>query len=229
METWKFSNPKDMIGSDKLPLHLWPETATIYGCLGLLEGMLKYGRSNWRKAGVRASIYADALKRHVNAYFEGEDDATDSGLPHLAHALACIAILIDAKAAGKLVDDRMVEGGYLGLVESMTPHVARLKAKYADRSPRHYTIADNGLEGEETPEQAVARRVRDLRTEALLHALNPPMIVHGVDDVGFEPGQRLDVVTLDGEMWATSDGEREFFAAFERGLRQKFGKKCRGR
>lgn len=139
----KPTNPKDLIGSSKLPMHLWPNTATVYGVLGLLDGALKYGRSNWRAAGVRASIYYDAARRHLDAWFEGEEYAPDSGLPHLAHALACIAILIDARAAGKLVDDRMFEGGYLDLVREMTPHVERLKALHADRpAPHHYTIAD---------------------------------------------------------------------------------------
>ena len=34
----KPTNPKDMIGSDKVPLHLWPETATVMGTMGLLDG-----------------------------------------------------------------------------------------------------------------------------------------------------------------------------------------------
>lgn len=140
----KATNPKDAIGSNKLPLHLWPETATAYGCLGLLDGALKYGRANWRVAGVRASIYVDATRRHLARWFEGEDTDPDSGLPHLAHALACLAIVVDAQAAGKLRDDRQIAGGYAGVVASLTPHVARLKAQYADRSPRHYTIADSG-------------------------------------------------------------------------------------
>lgn len=140
----KPSNPKDMIGSNKLPLHLWPETATALGCLALLDGNLKYGRTNWRVAGVKASIYFDALKRHINAWFdEGEDNDMDSGLPHLAHALACIAILVDAKAAGRLTDDRLVRGGYRKLIDEITPHVARLKAKHADKHPKHYTILDS--------------------------------------------------------------------------------------
>lgn len=138
----KPSNPKDAIGSDKLPLHLWPETATIMGALGLTEGMLKYGRANWRAAGVRASIYYDACRRHLNAWFEGEEADPDSGLPHLAHALACLAIVVDAQAAGMLVDDRQVRGGYRPFIDAMTAHVKRLKAKYADRTPKHYTIAD---------------------------------------------------------------------------------------
>ncbi len=142
MEDWKPTNPKDIIGSNKLPLHLWPETATVLGCLGLLDGALKYGRSNFRAIGVKASIYVDALKRHTNAYFEGQDDDPDSGLPHLAHILACAAILIDAKALNVLNDDRQYPGGYMKLVEEMTPHVARLKEKHKDKSPKHYTIQD---------------------------------------------------------------------------------------
>jgi hypothetical protein len=138
----KPSNPKDLIGSGKLPLHLWPETATAVGCLGLLDGMLKYGRSNWRAVGVRASIYVDALRRHTNAYFEGEDNDPDSGLPHLSHMLACIAILVDSKAAGNLTDDRMFPGGYRNLVTELTPLVDTLKQRHAGKSPKHYTIAD---------------------------------------------------------------------------------------
>jgi hypothetical protein len=140
----KPTNPKDAIGSDKLPIHLWPETATIMGTVALLDGALKYGRSNWREAGVRATIYIDALRRHLAAYAEGEDIDPDSGAPHLAHILACAAILVDAGAAGKLTDDRCYNGaGYRRLVEEMTPHVGRLKSKHADKSPKHYTIEDS--------------------------------------------------------------------------------------
>lgn len=141
MSDLKPTNPKDLIGSGKLPLHLWPVTATALGSLGLLDGMLKYGRSNFRAVGVRASIYYDAASRHLNAWFEGEEADPDSGLPHLAHALACLAIIVDAEAAGKLNDDRMHPGGYRSLIDSLTPHVARLKAVHEDKAPTHYTIA----------------------------------------------------------------------------------------
>lgn len=140
----KPSNPKDIIGSDKMPLHLWPETATALGCLGLLDGALKYGRTNWRAVGVRSSIYYDACRRHLNAWFEGEDTDPDSGLPHLAHALACIAIVVDAEAAGKLNDDRQVAGGYRRQLDELTLHVKRLKEVHKDKAPRHYTKADSG-------------------------------------------------------------------------------------
>lgn len=139
--TTKATNPKDRVGSGKLPLHLWPASATMLGCLGLLDGMLKYGRANWREAGVRASIYVDAAQRHLNAWFEGEDRDPDSGLPHLAHALACLAILIDADASDTLTDDRQYRGhGYREMVNWLTPEVERLKALHADKAPQHYDI-----------------------------------------------------------------------------------------
>lgn len=142
MTQTKPTNPKDAIGSSKLPLHLWPATATAMGSIGLLNGALKYGRSNWRAAGVKASIYVDAAQRHLAAWFEGEEVDPDDGAPHLAAALACIAIIVDAKAAGKLNDDRQFPGGYRQLVDELTPHVERLKAHHAAQDPKHWTIAD---------------------------------------------------------------------------------------
>lgn len=139
----KPSNPKDAIGSDKLPLHLWPQTATALGCLGMLDGALKYGRSNFRIVGVRSSIYFDACNRHLSKWFEGEDNDPDSGLPHMAHALSCLAILVDAQAAGKLNDDRMTKGGYLKMMADLQPHVGRLKQLHAGKQPKHYTINEH--------------------------------------------------------------------------------------
>ena len=134
-------NPKDIVGSDKLPLHLWPTTATAMGCIALLNGALKYGRSNWRAVGVRASIYTDACQRHLAAWFEGEE-CDEEGVPHLSAALACLAILVDAQAAGKLHDDRQFPGGHRKLLDSLTPHVKRLKSLHADKSPKHWSLHD---------------------------------------------------------------------------------------
>lgn len=142
MSARKPTNPKDAIGSNKVPIHLWPSTATIQGAMALLYGALLYGRTNYRVIGVRASIYYDAAWRHLAAWFEGEDNDPDSGLCHLAHAIACIAILIDAKAAKKMNDDRMVKGGYRKLINSLTAHVKRLKKRFAKQGVKHWTIKD---------------------------------------------------------------------------------------
>ena len=144
----KNPNPKDSIGSTKVPLHLWPTTATVLGSVALLDGALKYGRSNFRVAEVRASIYFDAANRHLNAWFEGESHDPDSGLPHLGHALACLAIVVDAEAADTLIDDRMVAGGYRSMIAELTPHVQRLQELHADKQPRHYAIGDSEREVE---------------------------------------------------------------------------------
>ena len=140
----KPTNPKDIIGSGKIPVHLAPTSAIAYMSLGLLDGLLKYGRSNFRAVGVRASIYYDALIRHTMAWFEGEDIDPDSGLHHLCHVLACAAILVEAIVKDNLTDDRMYPTNYREMVEHLTPQVERLKAKYADRTPpHHYTIQDD--------------------------------------------------------------------------------------
>jgi hypothetical protein len=136
-------NPKDGIGNTKLPLHLWPFSATAQGSLALLDGMLKYGRLNWRGTEVRASVYVGALMRHVAEWLERENVDAKSGLHPLAHALACIAIILDAETAGTLIDHRNYPGGYAELAEALTPHVARLQALYADvKAPHHWTIKD---------------------------------------------------------------------------------------
>lgn len=137
-------NPKDRIGNDKLPIHLFPATAIALGCLGNLHGNLKYGRNNWRAAGVAYTIYLDAIIRHAQAALEGEDTDPESGLPHEAHILAGTAIIVDARACGKLIDDRNYAGGFWrGFVDQWTPHVKRLKELFKDKNPKHYTIRDN--------------------------------------------------------------------------------------
>lgn len=137
-------NPKDAIGSDKLPIHLFPATAVALGSLANLHGNLKYGRNNWRAAGIRYTVYLDAIIRHAQAAIEGEDVDPESGLPHEAHILAGTGIIVDARAAGTLIDDRNYKGGFWRkFVEQWTPHVARLKEQFKDKNPKHWTIKDN--------------------------------------------------------------------------------------
>lgn len=145
----KPTNPKDAIGTDKLPLHLWPDSATAYGCIALLNGALKYGRLNWREAGIRPSIYVDAVKRHVTDWFEGQDFDPEDGVHNLSAALACLAILVDALESRQLNDDRNYRGGsWRNARAAMEPHVKRLKELHAGRSPHHYTISDSWPDAE---------------------------------------------------------------------------------
>lgn len=101
-------NPKDAIGSRKVPASVVP--APVIGELGLamLEGALKYGRHNYRAIGVRASVYYDAARRHIDSWWEGEDLDPESkvGLSHLTKAIASLTVLRDAMINGKMCDDR---------------------------------------------------------------------------------------------------------------------------
>ena len=106
MPDTKPTNPKDAVGSRKLPLHLCPATGQIEWCLAQLDGALKYGPYNWREAGVRTSVYIDAIERHLKAFTEGENLAEDSAVHHLGHIMACCAIILDSGAQGNLTDDR---------------------------------------------------------------------------------------------------------------------------
>ncbi len=140
-------NPKDAIARSKVPLHLWPISATMYGCWALFCGKTKYGGLNWRATPVLASVYYGALLRHAGRWWEGESIDPDDGTPHLGNALACLAILIDAHICGTLIDDRAFNG--VKVVDSLNSfnHLApEIEAKYADKKPKHYTIADQAPE-----------------------------------------------------------------------------------
>jgi hypothetical protein len=138
----KDSNPKDAIGDTKLPMHLVSGIVKCYQAIAHFLGNVKYGAWNYRAKGARASVYRAALDRHMDAWWEGEDIDPTDGTPHLANALACINILIEASEAGKLEDDRPPSSNYREVVERLTPLVAKLKAQYKDRNPVHYTIKD---------------------------------------------------------------------------------------
>jgi Domain of unknown function (DUF5664) len=105
------NNPKTILGVTKPSLSKAPPVAMLYMALAFMDGAYKYGAYNWRSKKVTASIYVDAAMRHLQSWFDGEEtDVEGSKLPHLAHALACIAILVDAKENAVLVDDRPPPG-----------------------------------------------------------------------------------------------------------------------
>lgn len=113
-------NPKDRVGVRKPPLHLIPPAAEILESAVMALGAKKYGAFNWRTANVKASVYVAAARRHLVQWFDGQDDDAESGVSHLAHARACLGILLDALATGHLVDDRPSPGASAELIEQLT-------------------------------------------------------------------------------------------------------------
>ena len=106
MAEFKDTNPKDAVGTKKIPYSLIPGNVLGELALAFLEGARKYGAYNWRVAGVRSSVYTDALKRHIESYINGEFIDSESGLCHIIKAMACLVILRDSQLAGNWVDDR---------------------------------------------------------------------------------------------------------------------------
>jgi hypothetical protein len=136
------TNPKKQFGDKAIPLNLWPALASAYGALGLYNGKLKYGMSNFNATPVEASIYIAGAMRHLAAWAEGEEFDPADGVPNLGGVLANIAIILEARAAGTIVDDRKLGTGYLKEREALKKIVASLQVLHSDKNPRHYTIQD---------------------------------------------------------------------------------------
>jgi hypothetical protein len=139
----KPTNPKDVIGSDKLPLHLIPTPPLAEVSLAFLEGALKYGTANWRIAGVRSSIYRSAGQRHGDKWWNGEDRDPETKVHHIANRIACDMILLDAELAGKLTDDRPPSVLASAHIDVLSANVKHLRELFKKNSPRHYTIKDS--------------------------------------------------------------------------------------
>ena len=113
-------NPKDTIGIKKPSLSLVPPASILYEALAMENGAQKYGAYNWRTYKVKASVYLSACLRHLAAFQDGEEVAADSQVPHLAHAKACLGIIIDALETGTLIDDRPIKGPMSRLINKYT-------------------------------------------------------------------------------------------------------------
>lgn len=120
------TNPKTLIGVKKVSLSKIPSAALVHCAMAMMDGAKKYQKYNWRETNVEAEIYVDAAMRHILSWYDGEDCAQDSGVHHLGHAMACMAIVLDAMETGNLIDDRPVKGKMADLLE-------RMKGTYSDK------------------------------------------------------------------------------------------------
>jgi len=99
-------NPKTALGEAKPKMsHTPTESIRLLGQVHSM-GAAKYGAFNWREKTVSSTVYYDAAMRHLMAYFDGQDIDEESGLPHLAHVMACCSILLDARDGDTLNDNR---------------------------------------------------------------------------------------------------------------------------
>jgi hypothetical protein len=136
-------NPKTPFGVKKPPTWQVPTVPQYLTGLALLHGRLKYGLQNWRVDPVSASTYINAAQRHIDSWKEGTEVAEDSGIHHLAHAAACLFIVMDAQRYGTMIDDRHATTVDLdALFREMEPIVKRLYEDWGAVKPSETLRSD---------------------------------------------------------------------------------------
>lgn len=101
-------NPKHAAGRKKQPYrHIPPSALAALGRV-MQSGAEKYGPFNWGEAGVTASVYYDAIKRHLESWYTTGRPDKESHENPMAHIMACCAIIIDCEGLGNMEDDRPI-------------------------------------------------------------------------------------------------------------------------
>lgn len=90
---------------------LIPKAAILGAARGLTYGEKKYGTHNFRN-GLSFSRLADATMRHLTSWLEGENNDPESGLSHLDHAIASLAMLKFMEEHRQDMDDRWLDPMY---------------------------------------------------------------------------------------------------------------------
>lgn len=137
----KDTNPKDAVGIKKAPLSTVPGVVLAELSVAMLEGARKYGKYNYRVAGVRASVYYDAAFRHLLAWHDGEDIDPDSGMSHIIKAIASLAVLRDAMINDMVTDDRPPKA-VAGFMQELNKKAEDIIAKYPDAKDAYTEVND---------------------------------------------------------------------------------------
>ena len=88
VEGMKFDAGKPEYGL--VPAYALDEVAKV-----LTYGAQKYPPNNWRCLSNPRKRYFDAAQRHTWAIARGDVNDPESGLPHAAHAIACLMFLLE--------------------------------------------------------------------------------------------------------------------------------------
>jgi hypothetical protein len=75
---------------DLIPPHAERQVAEV-----LEYGARKYAPDNWRKVDDARARYLAAARRHINAWQAHETNDPESGLNHLAHAIASLMFILE--------------------------------------------------------------------------------------------------------------------------------------
>lgn len=91
----------------KVQTSLFPVRAYLATCKVFTYGGQKYSIGNWKEGdGFKYTRLLNAMDRHIKAFQMGEDKDNETGMPHLAHAMCCLAMLLEACETNTGIDDR---------------------------------------------------------------------------------------------------------------------------
>lgn len=166
----KDTNPKSAAGVKKVPMSVIPTPVLSEVAVALFEGDAKYGRYNYRVSGARASVYYDALLRHIFAWWEGEDIDPASGIHHVTKAISGLIVLRDCIMRGVFNDDRppFSESNAVELEATMADIVER----YKHLNPKAVTqknFVDSYLQTPDNKEQGPEIPELDWHTSPIKH------------------------------------------------------------
>jgi hypothetical protein len=130
------TNPKAGLGALKAPMGFSPPTAIIEMEAVMAGGAYKYGAYNFRDTKIDAMTYIGAIDRHFKLWQDGVDIDEESGQNHLAHIMACCALVIDSMHTNMLVDNRHKSG----LVQEL---LATSADRYRAFTARHKGVGDD--------------------------------------------------------------------------------------
>ena len=91
---------------DKLRFDLIPAVAEEEIAKILTFGAKKYGPDNWQKLDDFDNRYYAALRRHLNAWKQGEANDPESGMSHLSHALTNAVFLVWGEANNDKITEK---------------------------------------------------------------------------------------------------------------------------
>ena len=81
--------------SEKPRFDLIPPTSEELLAKVLTFGARKYSPGNWAYVDNAEQRYLAAALRHINAHRRGEVFDEETGEPHLAHAMCCLAFILE--------------------------------------------------------------------------------------------------------------------------------------
>lgn len=93
-EAYLEQQEKEQQKEKKIPLSYMPVEGIEAGALAFKDGAKKYGRNSFKEMhDAKWSECIDSLMRHVQAFNNGENVASDSGVSHLGHIIARASML----------------------------------------------------------------------------------------------------------------------------------------